>query len=198
MILSRDELVRTLADRDLDLVFGCDVVLKANGQTIDESERQDESDTHRILRDVLVQFCLRKGIGIYPGNIGRKGRFVMADALLYRDACRPLFIENLASPQAITPENIERKRALGSEEAPLRFFMTGFDFESLIGVGGERGWGADVIVHDKSDILYSGVAESRLTTRGTRRKRRRWLLPPTIWSFLRAHFGLPSVESERR
>jgi hypothetical protein len=193
-------MVMRLVGNDLaaDLVFGTDVVLKASGDTVDDSERREESETHRLLREALTKFCVRYGIGIYPGNVGRKGRFVMADALLCRHGYRPLFVELLASPTAITPQNIARKRALGADEAPLRFFMTGFDFESLVGSGDERGWGADFVLQDKKDILYSGVPESRLTTRRTLRKRRRWLLPPTIWSFLRTHFGLPPAEPAYR
>jgi len=191
MILSRNDVLSKLAPRNLGLVFGCDV-RRGDGRTIDETERQEESDTHRTLRDALVLFCGKLAIGIYPHNIGRRGRYAMADALLCVAEAAPLFIEILASPQAMTPENIERKRALSSPEAPLRFLVTGFDYDSLIGYGDGPGWSADVAIEDKHDILRTGQLESPLTMRGTRRKRRRWIYTPTIWKFLREHFRLPA------
>jgi hypothetical protein len=197
MILSRDEVLARLADRNLGLVFGCDVQLRDRGRSVDEVERDEESETHRHLRNILVRFCEKHGIGIYPNNVGRRGRYVMADALLCHEESAPLFVEILGSPQAMTAENVRRKRALGSPEAPLRFLMTGFDYECFIGDGDGPGWGSDVVLEDKDDILRTGRFESPITTRGTLRKVLRWQHTPTVGKYLREHFGLPPAAQLR-
>jgi hypothetical protein len=197
MVLSKNDISAALAGTSLDLVFGSDVRLMGGSRTVDEAERDTESDTHRELRKGLVLFCERLGIGIYPNNIGRRGLLVMADALLWRAGRKPLFIEIVGSEQALDPANIDRKRSLASAQAPLRFLMTGFEFDRLVGVGSEPGWGGGFEQRDKSDFLYSGIPESRLTTRGTTRKKRGWILAPTMHPFLRAHFGFPPFEPKR-
>jgi hypothetical protein len=194
MILSRSDVLAQLAGLKLGPVFGCDVRLSGSRSTsVDESERQVESGTHRMLREELVAFCDKSGIGVYPHNVGRQGHYAMADALLCLGDAPPLFIEILGSPQAITPENLRRKRAIGSPGAPLRFLVTGFDYECYIGDGDKPGWGTDVVIEGKDDILCAGALESELTTRGMLRKRRRWQYPPTIWMFIRQHFGQPPL-----
>jgi len=190
MILSRSQLLAEVANRRLGLVFGSDVRL-SDGRTVDETELQEESETHGRLRAILVRCCEKYAIGIYPKNIGRKDRYVMADALLCRGEAPPLFIEILGSKQAMTPENFRRKRGLDTPEAPLRFLVSGFDYDCLIGTGDGKGWGAKVAIGKKDDVLRTGQLESRLTTRGTLRKRVHWRFTPTLAKYLCEHFGLP-------
>jgi hypothetical protein len=191
-VLSKGALVAALAGTRVNLAFGDEVLLSNSNLTADESERAQESETHRRLRESLVHFCIRVGIGIYPNNVGRVGRFVMADAILCVEGRRPLFVEILASCTAITPENIERKRMLHADDAPLVFLMTGQDYDCYVGWGDEAGWCAPFFaLPRKDDIFHTGIRESRLTTRGTLRKRRRWIPAPTFGPFALGHFGLP-------